>query len=612
VPMADVSTEPQAGQVVRAIQWREVFPFTHIFRSFKVAIHPSKLGLALLGLLLIYAGGRFLDAVWPRSHRAVPNELEMYEGVSRGWGARPSARDTGAAASDDIAAAMARVRLGGAMRATGRAGATEGDFEEARVAERESIVRDYASALQELHVDNLDTREKAEAAAREGKYLGAVKDQLKKDRDARVKEAEEQYKKDKEAKVADAGERLKIAKLAAYREAAARWDDAKRIKGRGLFDAFFNYEAGQVNDVARGVLAGNWLGSGGVVSSVRNFLTVGPVWALGKHPLYFILFFIWFLVVWAVFGGAIARIAAVHVARDEKLSVRSALAFSFGKFLSFLFAPIIPLIIVVVVGIVVLVGGLIANIPVIGPIVVGALLFLALAAGFVMALVLLGLAGGFNLMYPTIAVEGSDSFDAISRSFSYLYGRPWRLGFYTAVAIAYGAITYLFVRLFIYLMLGMAHHFAGMGVFTDAASGQPLWQALWPGTHERLAYDIDFFSLNAAQDTAAFLIAFWVYLTIGLLGAYVISFYFSANTIIYYLMRQEVDATDLDDVYLEQSDEEFGDLAPVTTGDAAPAPAGATLGTTTVVTPATPSGPTPGTAAQPEGQPGIPPGERPA
>ena len=63
-----------------------------------------------------------------------------------------------------------------------------------------------------------------------------------------------------------------------------------------------------------------------------------------------------------------------------------------------------------------------------------------------MTLVALGTAGGFNLMYPTIAVEGSDSFDAISRSFSYIYARPWRMIWYTMVAIVYGALTFLFVR----------------------------------------------------------------------------------------------------------------------------------------------------------------------
>mgnify|MGYP006158310279 CR=1 FL=1 len=47
----------------------------------------------------------------------------------------------------------------------------------------------------------------------------------------------------------------------------------------------------------------------------------------------------------AVFGGAISRIAAVQVARDEKISVRQALRFSLNKLLSFVFAPVIPLII---------------------------------------------------------------------------------------------------------------------------------------------------------------------------------------------------------------------------------------------------------------------------
>jgi len=50
---------------------------------------------------------------------------------------------------------------------------------------------------------------------------------------------------------------------------------------------------------------------------------------------------------------------------------------------------------------------LLLYIPFVGPILVGVFYFLALAAGFVMTLVALGTAGGLNLMYPTIAVEGS-------------------------------------------------------------------------------------------------------------------------------------------------------------------------------------------------------------
>src|SRR4029078_11123152 len=69
------------GTIIRGIDWRSTFPITLIFRSFRVAIHPSKLVLALVALLLIYTGGRLLDQIWrafPR-YRAVPNEMRLFE-----------------------------------------------------------------------------------------------------------------------------------------------------------------------------------------------------------------------------------------------------------------------------------------------------------------------------------------------------------------------------------------------------------------------------------------------------------------------------------------------------------------------------------------------------
>src|SRR5262245_30960065 len=58
--------DEQQGIVIRNIDWREVFPFTQLFRAFRVAVHPSKLILALVALLAIYVGGRVLDGVWPK------------------------------------------------------------------------------------------------------------------------------------------------------------------------------------------------------------------------------------------------------------------------------------------------------------------------------------------------------------------------------------------------------------------------------------------------------------------------------------------------------------------------------------------------------------------
>ena len=44
--------------VIRGINWRETFPWTNIFRGFRVAIHPSKLMLALAAIVIIFLGGR--------------------------------------------------------------------------------------------------------------------------------------------------------------------------------------------------------------------------------------------------------------------------------------------------------------------------------------------------------------------------------------------------------------------------------------------------------------------------------------------------------------------------------------------------------------------------
>lgn len=590
--------------VVRGINWRETFPFTQVFRAFRVAIHPTKIFLALALLLALYVGGRVLDALWPVEHKAVPAFTD------------PRGRSQAAEATE-----FERLSVEGNRDA----------FQKVRDDRRKAIVDWYAALLGPGGLKIENDAAKASNMARAGSGLGAVKDALRKlkdeqvkaameRRDAAVKKADEDFanntknnppaeKVDDEKHKRDAAKKQAADDFAAAEqriagEAFATYERARAIIGQGIFIQFFEYEVAQVNNIVWAVVGNDWFGGflnnranraskggeplPGVFASITNFFVRGPWWLVSQHTVYFILFVVLFSIVWAIFGGAIARIAAVHVARDEKISLTGALRFSTGKFLSFIFAPIIPLVIVLVVGIVVAIGGLVGNIPYVGPILVGLLFFLALAAGFVMTLVLLGTAGGFNLMYPTIAVEGSDSFDAISRSFSYVYARPWRMLFYTLVAVVYGALCYLFVRFFLGIMLILTHYFVGWGMFADTGAGKSLdlWNMLWPPPQSHgLTYHIDTVNLDWGHSAAAHLLAFWIYLTAGVLGAFAISFYFSANTIIYYLMRREVDATELDDVYLEQTDEEFTEPAAA----AAAGAAGTEPGTTTVVTPTTPA-----------------------
>ena len=292
------------------------------------------------------------------------------------------------------------------------------------------------------------------------------------------------------------------------------------ITPRPLFDIFFEYETRQFHNVIDSALTGNWMNGTlgatgdeppgvagrhqvdngnpnvGVIKALANLTVIGPGWLVRFHVVYFVLFSAWFLIVWAIFGGAIARIAAVHVARDEKISIRQALRFSSAKLLSFVFAPVIPLIIMLVAGLIVAAGGLLMYVPVIGPLALGTLFILALVAGFIITLVAVGTAGGINLMYPTIAVEGSDSFDAISRSFSYVFARPWRMIFYSVLSLLYGALCFIFVRYFVYVMLGATHYFVQLFLLWTArpvfpgnvAGGQR------PGSH--LSHQLLWFGLE--------------------------------------------------------------------------------------------------------------------
>ena len=49
---------------IRQISWGEVFSFTHIFKSFRMARQPSKLLLALAAITVIFVAGHVLDGIW--------------------------------------------------------------------------------------------------------------------------------------------------------------------------------------------------------------------------------------------------------------------------------------------------------------------------------------------------------------------------------------------------------------------------------------------------------------------------------------------------------------------------------------------------------------------
>jgi hypothetical protein len=179
----------------------------------------------------------------------------------------------------------------------------------------------------------------------------------------------------------------------------------------------------------------------------------------------------------------------------------------------------------------------------------------ALAAGAIIAAVLLGVIGGLNLAFPAVAYDGSDGLDAVSRSLNYVYAKPWRLGFYTATAVIYGAVCYIFVRFFAFLLLWSTYRGLRVGAFVKSAGGLPdKIAAIWPEPtfHRLLSYSQG--TGSTSESIAAFLVYIFALGIVGLAASFVISFYFSSNTVIYALMRNQVDETPLETIYTETAE----------------------------------------------------------
>jgi hypothetical protein len=314
-----------------------------------------------------------------------------------------------------------------------------------------------------------------------------------------------------------------------------------KSRGTGVFSTLWRFSATKFQGAVDSVFAQD---IPGVVKNIADyFKAVG--WALRHHPVYCIIFFVIKLAVISIAGGAICRIAALQSARGEKPGLTEALRFSIKRFTSFFTAPLVPVGIIIFIGLFIFLLGLIGNIPWAGELIMGIFVLLALIAGALIAVVLIGAFAGFNLMFPAVAYDGSDCFDAISRSFSYVYAKPWRMGFYTAIGAIYGAICYTFVRFFAFLLLWITHWSLQLGVW-----GNDKLTAIWGEPHLRnLLVPPNWEALNWPQSIAAFLIYLCSLAVVGLLVSFIISFYFSANTIIYSLMRNKVDNTALDDIY---------------------------------------------------------------
>jgi hypothetical protein len=256
---------------------------------------------------------------------------------------------------------------------------------------------------------------------------------------------------------------------------------------------------------------------------------------------------IWNLIVWSIFGGAITRIAAVQLARDQQIGIRRALAFSGARFPGYLSAPVMPLFAVAIFWALCMIGGWIGRLPGgVGEAILGILWGLELLFGFLMAVVLLGVAVGWPLMFATISVEGTDGFDGLSRAYNYVFERPLYLLWQAIVTMLYGSLMIFFVWLMAQLMSHLAIWGVSWGMGYEAVAGLLGSQPAEPPT-PGLAEVGSAWGAGIARG--------WMRALDLLVVGFVHTFFWSSATIIYFVLRHSIDANDFDEVYVEDVEE---------------------------------------------------------
>jgi hypothetical protein len=570
--MAEDRVEP------RELNWRQLLPWTVLFQGFRVALDPGKLLLAAAGILLMSFGWWLLSLIF----YSTTDKPRWDTYVAADYGKKDDETPVKTQlAWDKFTADRAKWNVL-------HSAAGPGDSKEVWEAE------DFASTPAEA--DALRAKAKEVTLPPDARTNAQV-DQL--ERDGKITKEEAKVYKVKLAERKPAGrlrtlpwneDRGPNPALLVSGQAGTQWE-------RGHFPDWLLTEQLPVL----------------IEPLVKLFLPVKYFFqpqAGAMTRLYALLVLLWTLLVWGLFGGAITRIAAVQVARQEKIGLWEALRFALRKYLSYVSAPIFPLLFVGLLLVFMIVFGWLFMIPWLGDVVIAGLFWpLMIVLGLAMAVVLVGLVG-WPLMAATISTEGTDSWEAVSRSYSYVYQAPWQYLWSCVVALAYGAVIVFFVGFMGSLMVYLSKWGISQTPGIDLANRNPSFlfvyapksfgwrelllqgppievegkslQLVQQGEINQANYDAYLKTFSVVNHIGAVLVGVvWIGLIFLLILGFGYSYFWSASTIIYLLMRRKVDDAELDEVYLEDEDEGpyAGPLAPPkpeAPAQAAPAPVGGT------------------------------------
>ncbi len=181
--------------------------------------------------------------------------------------------------------------------------------------------------------------------------------------------------------------------------------------------------------------------------------TIKPFYAIfgsantSREFLYFLCGSLWSMVVWAFVGLGITRVSLLRYTRNEHAGLDDAFDYAVDYFPTCLAALALPIGFAFLLCIPTFLIGLMMGFD-LGALLVGIFWFVVLGIALLLGILLLGLMVSWPLVVSSVAAEGQNAFDAITRAFAYVFQRPVHYLFYAMIAVVFGGVCWLVVHEF--------------------------------------------------------------------------------------------------------------------------------------------------------------------
>jgi hypothetical protein len=255
---------------------------------------------------------------------------------------------------------------------------------------------------------------------------------------------------------------------------------------------------------------------------------------------------IWEVLVWALVGGTITRIAALVLTRGETPDVAQAVRFAVRSIVSYSAAPLMAMAAAGIFALLLAFAGWTMRIDALAML-AGIAWPLVLFCGFLMSILLVGLLIGWPFMWATISVEGTDAFDAVSRCYAYTYQRPLHLVWYVVFAGGVGALGMFAVKVFAVATVALGDWSISWGL-DEAAFHQVVDIEL---TDEPVV-------TTGVLSVARGAVQFWKGLLATAAAGYQVGYLWVATVGIYLLLRRSIDSAEMDEIFIDDEEPDFG------------------------------------------------------